>query len=115
MKQNKLTAGANVIWESSRMILSQHRAVSLLQDKNAKRQVIPELTEEEKEEIFGRLKAAKANTLKVTITVFGELETYKFIGIVTGLDPRQQLIKIEVGRNWHLIEFRDVIGVEMDG
>ena len=114
MKPNKLTPGANVMWESSRMIIPQHKEAAIRQAKEVRKQVRPELTEEELQEMFGRLKAAQSNTLEVTITLYGEYENRLLRGIVTGLDPRQRLIKIEHDYDWELIEFENVISVQLD-
>lgn len=112
MKPNKLTAGANVMWESSRMMLPEHRERSIIQNKQTNRLERPELTEEEQQELFGRLKASMSNTIEVTVTVFGEYEHTKYIGTVSGLDLRQQLVKLEWLGDWKLIDFKDIIGVE---
>ncbi|MFH5181174.1 YolD-like family protein [Paenibacillus sp. TAB 01] len=116
MKPNKLTPGSNMFWESSRMILPQHKEASIHQAKQSVKRFKPEFSEEEMGEMFGRLQVAKANTIEVTITVYGELDDQVITGNVTGLDPRLRLIKIEVEdpkHDWHLVEFSDVIGVEL--
>ncbi|MFH5182953.1 YolD-like family protein [Paenibacillus sp. TAB 01] len=115
MKPNKLTPGANVFWESSRIILPQHKGAAIRQAEEARKQSKPELMEEEEQEMFGRLSASKANTLEVTITVYGEYENRQIRGIVTGLEARHRLIKLQAGYDWELIEFKDVIHVDLDG
>lgn len=79
MKPNKLTPGANIMWESSRMIIPQHKEATIRQAQEAQKRERPDLTEEELQEMFGRLSASKANTLEVTITVYGDPETRKEI------------------------------------
>ncbi|WP_079908294.1 YolD-like family protein [Paenibacillus sp. 32352] len=113
MKPNKLTAGANVMWESSRMMLPEHRERSVFlygQEDKLKR---PELTEEEQQELFGRLKASLSNTIEVTIKVYTEYGYEKYSGVVGGLDPRHKLVKLEWRADWKLIEFRDIVGVDL--
>lgn len=114
MKPNKLTPGANIFWESSRMMLPQHKEQSFEHLGRPERLTKPELTEEEQQEMFEKLKVAKSNTLEVTIKVFGQYEIRYITGIVTGLDQRQRIIKIEADYDWTLIDFHDVIGVELD-
>ncbi|MFH5185698.1 YolD-like family protein [Paenibacillus sp. TAB 01] len=114
MKPNKLTPGANIMWESSRMIIPQHKEAAIRQARESLKRDRPELTEEELQEMFGRLSASKANTLEVTIIVYGEFENRQLRGIVTGLDPRQRLIKIEHNYDWDLIEFENVLSVQLD-
>ncbi|MDO3680657.1 YolD-like family protein [Paenibacillus ehimensis] len=104
----------NGMWESMRMMIPQHRERSVQQQREVAKQVRPELTEEEQQELFGQLRASLSNTLEVEITLFDEYENKKIIGIVTGLDPRHQLAKVQTGQSWELIQFCDVIGVEFD-
>ncbi|GAA4828212.1 hypothetical protein GCM10023310_01190 [Paenibacillus vulneris] len=103
----------NGLWESSRMMLPQHRERSVQQNNQASRMTRPELTEEEQQELFGRLKASLVNTIEVTITVYKENGYEKYTGIVGGLDPRYYLVKLEWLGDWKLIEFKDIVGVEM--
>ncbi|MCU6793045.1 YolD-like family protein [Paenibacillus sp. WQ 127069] len=77
----------------------------------------PELTEKEQSELFGRLSVSQFNNLSVKITLFGEYEDRRITGIVTGIDPRHQLIKIETTGtkwDWHLIDFANVVEVEFE-
>lgn len=113
MKPNKLTAGANVIWESSSMMLPQHKEASLHRDKQRSKNIKPELTEEEQEELFGCLRASLVNTIEVSVTIYGEFVNKQLTGVITGLDPRQRLAKLEPCKgDWELFKFDDVLRVE---
>jgi hypothetical protein len=52
--------------------------------------------------------------LVVTITVFGDFENKRITGIVTVIDTQQAIFKMGVGYDWQLIDFRDVIGVDVN-
>ncbi|MCZ8514347.1 YolD-like family protein [Paenibacillus filicis] len=112
MKNNKLTPGGNLVWEGSRMMLPEHKQALIKQRISLKKQTRPELTEEEQQEMFGRLKASRSEKIEVTITVYGEYENQSFTGIVTGIDPRLYLVKLEFNHDWKLFDFTDIIGVE---
>ncbi|TVY10351.1 YolD-like family protein [Paenibacillus cremeus] len=71
------------------------------------------MTEEEQQELFGRLKASLRNSVEVTITVFGELGNRQVTGGVAGLDPKHRLVKVETSGDWELIEFENVLAVEL--
>lgn len=58
---NKLTPGFNVMWESSRMIIPQHKEAARSQAREFIKQPRPELTEEEHQEMFGKLRASKSS------------------------------------------------------
>lgn len=77
----------------------------------------PELTESEQSELIERLSSSRSNNLSVKITLLGEYEDRRITGIVTGLDPRLHLIKIETTGtkwDWHLIDFANVVEVEFE-
>ncbi|KPV57892.1 hypothetical protein QJ48_19755 [Paenibacillus sp. A3] len=106
-------SSGNGIWESSNMMIPQHRERSVQQERETEKQVRLD-TEEEQEELFGRLRASFSNTLEVEITVFGECENRKIGGIVTGLDSRNFLVKVQKTVGWELLQLRDIIKVEFD-
>ncbi|OXM84279.1 hypothetical protein [Paenibacillus rigui] len=81
--------------------------------RELQKQTSPELMDEEREKLFGQLKAAKAHALEVTIT-YGNLKNRQVRGMVTGLDPRLHFVKVEANYDWRLIDFADVIKVELD-
>ncbi|UUZ86439.1 hypothetical protein LJK88_25545 [Paenibacillus sp. P26] len=72
----------------------------------------PERSEEELQAMFERLKESRLKYVKVTITVDGVHGNRQYTGIVTGLDPRLYLVKMQVGHDWMLFEFTDMIEVE---
>lgn len=111
---NKLTPGHNVFWESSRMIIPQHKEAAVRRDRDVVKRTRPELTEEETQEMFGKLAVSKSHTLPVTITVFGAFEDRVITGVVTGLDQRRHIVKIEADYDWQLVDFVDVVRVEID-
>lgn len=96
------------------MMLPQHKERIVEHERSTHKQTKPELTDEERQEMFGKLAASKANTLEVAVTVFGEYENRVITGIVTGLDPRRHLVKIQLVDDWDLIDFADVLKVELD-
>jgi hypothetical protein len=104
----------NGLWESSRMMLPEHKDRINRESKQKVQQNKPELMEDELQEMFERLKIAKSNTLKVTVTVFGQYGNRRITGTVTGLDPRLHLIKIQMLGDWELIDFSNVLEVELD-
>lgn len=80
-------------------------------NKDVGKQVFLKLTEEDQLELFGRLRVFWSNTIEVTITIVGEHENRKIVGVVTGLDTRQGLLKVQKKEGWELIELTDVLSV----
>lgn len=68
------------------------------------------LSDEQQREIFGRLRASRSNTLKVTVTFYDGREYRETTGIVAYMD--QRYIKLELDRGWTLVGLADVAGVE---
>jgi hypothetical protein len=68
----KLTGNGR--WESSRIIIPEHKEAMIRHDIESKKLKRPNLTDEEKEYVFGLLYSAKANTLPVTVKVFRSYE-----------------------------------------
>ncbi|MFB0841760.1 YolD-like family protein [Paenibacillus oleatilyticus] len=68
------------------------------------------LTDEQQQEIFGRLRASWSNTLKVTVTFYDRHEYRQTTGIVEAMDKRY--IKLELDRGWTLVGLADITGVE---
>lgn len=102
----------NGLWDTSRMMLPQHRERSVELDNERKKLVRPALDEEEQQRILGYLKASKAKSIEVSVTVFGEFSHKTITGVVTGLD--RHLVKIAYTGGWQLVNFNDVIGVYYD-
>ncbi|MFC6231591.1 YolD-like family protein [Paenibacillus allorhizosphaerae] len=94
-------------------MLTDHKQGLIVRIGGLKKILRPELTEEEQHEMYSRLKVSRSEYLQVTITVYGEYGNLQFSGIVTGLDPRLFLVKLQLRYDWKLIEFTDIIGVEL--
>lgn len=95
-------------------MLPEHRERSVQLSIQAEKMTRPELTEEEQQELFGRLKASLVNSIEVTVTVYREFGYEKYTGIVGGLDPRHKLVKLDWLGDWKLIEFKDIIDVQLE-
>ncbi|MFE5323807.1 YolD-like family protein [Paenibacillus sp. NPDC056579] len=116
MKPAKWTSEANVIRESSGMMLPEYREENVFYYDQDEKWRKPVLTEEEQQEMFRRLRDSKAKAVEVCVRVYGEHETRNITGIVTGLDNYpglldQYLVKIEAKGDWQLFNFSDVIEV----
>ncbi|MFE5321835.1 YolD-like family protein [Paenibacillus sp. NPDC056579] len=101
------------MWESPRMKLPEHREQSVILYEQEDKLKRPEITEEEQQEMFGKLKVSKANAVEVCITVFNDFEIQQITGVVTGLD--KYLVKMKINNDWQLFKFEGIIGVDIDG
>lgn len=107
----KLTGNGR--WESSRFIMPEHRAAMLRYDLERQKIKRPELTDEEKEAVFGLLQSAKDNTLPVTIKVFTLYEIAHTTGTVDKFDQQLRFVKLEIGNgDFRQIPYEDILGAE---
>jgi hypothetical protein len=67
----------------------------------------------EQQSLLELLKHSKTARREIVITVFGKEENRPIHGIVTGLDPRLHLVKVETKADWHLIDLAKVVKVSL--
>ncbi|WP_282942789.1 YolD-like family protein [Paenibacillus sp. RC67] len=94
------------------MMLPEHKERGFQLNNQANKMARPEFTEDEQLELFRWLKASLVNTIEITITVYSNYGIETYTGIVSGLDSRQYLVKLDWLGDWKLIDFKDIIGAE---
>ncbi len=84
----------NGLWESSRMILPEHRTAYLQQRKEQERINKPQLDEQEQEYIYRLLTNSLKLKSSITLSLFEPFGNRKVTGVVTAINRQQQLIKL---------------------
>lgn len=112
MKHNKLSPDSNILWESSRMILPEHRERLIQHRKELNKRTKPERDEQALESIIRGLAAAIYTKEEVSIVVWDEYEDRVFQGKIIKLDQINKRIKVEneEGYSWILLE--DIMQIE---
>lgn len=105
---NKLSKGSNMMWESSRIIIPEHREAYLEMIKDNKRKERPVLDEQEIEEITIRLTESLYNDRIVTIKIFDPFETIEITGKVIKLNQNELLVD-HGKKTW--IKYNDIVFV----
>lgn len=102
MKPNKLTPGYNLMWESSRMMLPEHKQVLRAHQKELKKQVKPILDEQQIMLFSEQLAEARYFKKTIKIKVFDPYQTLYVSGKVMKVDQLEQRIKLVTidGINW---------------
>lgn len=95
MKANKLTAGSNLMWESSRMMLPEHVAALNEQKRESMKKARPELDEQAFLEIFYSIDEAYNSQSLVKVIIFDDYEDREYIGVITKVDQQLKKIKLE--------------------
>lgn len=95
MKPNKLTPGANVMWESSRMMLPEHVESILKQKQEVKKKPKPEFDEQHLEQVERMVSDYIRTDVKLFIVIYGEYEDKEYYAQITKIDPSLRRMKLE--------------------
>lgn len=114
MKVNKLTEGYNLRWESSRMMLPEHKEAILEHQKADQRKGHPGLDEQLQQLLEYTIRECMVQGTAVKVTVFGEYENVYYTGKITKIDAQLGRIKIEGEESCELIwlSLADILEVE---
>jgi nucleoid DNA-binding protein len=103
----------NGLWESSRMMLPEHKERIRSRRKEMNRKQRPELDALELERFYRLLAESAAEGTQVRLTLFGEFEDQHRSGTVSRIDALHGRVKLRVGseeEEW--FEVRDLVGVD---
>ena len=105
----KLTG--NGLYESSRMILAEHRKAIIKMQHEANRKQKPILHEDEWQIIFENINLSIHSKEEVCVTIFGEYEDRDIQGVVTSVNQYSKKFKIEFEGDFEWIDFSELISV----
>ncbi|MFD7521382.1 YolD-like family protein [Paenibacillus chitinolyticus] len=101
----------NGLYESSRMMLPEHKEAYLRHQRELNRRAHPSLEDEERQRIGSLLAQAKTTGRMLTLTVYGPFEDEEITGIVRRIDPLKQEIHLEVPGNVRRLAFDDILRI----
>lgn len=115
MKQQptKVTPGYNVMWESSRMIIPQHKEALLNYGRTREARERPQLDNQEFEEIGRIIQQAAETGRLIRLTIFDPIQDVVVIGQVQMIDPYEQRIRLAHDGKKTWVTFGDVMSVEI--
>ncbi|MBO2944986.1 YolD-like family protein [Paenibacillus sp. F411] len=85
----------NGLWQSSRMMLFEHRDAILSKQEQKQRQTRPILDEQETERIAEKLSQAYHSGATVQIQVYGEYGNQQVEGSISRIDAQLQRLRIQ--------------------
>lgn len=88
----KLTG--NGLFESSRMMLPEHKEAYIAHQRRLEQKKRPLLDEQKLEEISSFIQDSYKHHIAVKITVFDQYEERQYVGVVTHLDPILKKLKL---------------------
>ncbi|ASA22053.1 YolD-like family protein [Paenibacillus donghaensis] len=102
----------NGLWESSRMIIPEHKLRIISEERNQVRRVKPELDEFRLAEIERGLRLSLNERVPVTITMYDPFEEPQYKGIVLSVDRQLRQIKLRWSEDdWDWIKIEDILAV----
>lgn len=113
MRVNKLTAGKNMMWESSRMMLPEHKEAILKQNKSVNKKVKPILDEQRIEELVRTIAVAVFAEQTVKIQLFDEYEYIYLYGKIDKIQPESKQLKIRADDSYEWVKLDDVMEIEL--
>lgn len=101
----------NGIWESSRMMLPQHRERIVENQRLLRKKTKPFIHEDEWEIIFQNINLSLNEQEPVKVTIFGENEYSELRGVVTSISQYQKKLKVENECGYEWVDFDEIISV----
>lgn len=112
MKPNKLTPGYNVMWESSRMIIPEHKEALLRHYRDRNKRERPQLDEQAFAEIGQVIQEAAETGRMIRLTVFDPIQDVEVVGKVQMIDPYEQRIRLAHDGKKTWVPFGDILSAQ---
>lgn len=100
------------MWESSRILLPEHREAYLSQRRQANRHLQPELDEQRLDELSNEVTAAIRRQSRVKIFVYDPYENKSFTGRIRTMDPIRRKLCLETNDERIWINIRSIVKIE---
>lgn len=107
---NKLTEGSNLLWESSRIILPEHKERIRIRREEARRggkRERPQLDEQEAERINEAIMRSLHERVPVRLRMYDPFEELIVEGVVEQVNPVRRRIRVD--GEW--FDIADIVGV----
>lgn len=101
----------NGLFESSRMMLPEHKEAYILHQQNLRKNSPPQLDDQEIERISILIAESMQFRKEVTVVLFGEFDMRTLTGIVTKINPQEKIVRIEQGNDYQWIRIAEIINV----
>jgi len=103
----------NGLFESSRMILPEHREAWLTHIQEQKRRVKPELDEQEIQRISEVLGESYSNNSTVDLVIFNPFNDETVSGVVVGLDVTTRRVKLMLDEEYRWISLAEIMSANV--
>ncbi|SFE14883.1 YolD-like protein [Paenibacillus algorifonticola] len=100
----------NGLWESSRMMLPEHKEAYILYQQNLRKNSRPQLDDQETERLSSIIAESMLFRKEVTLVLFGEFDNSELTGVVTKIDQQQKNVRLARGNDFVWINTENIIG-----
>lgn len=101
----------NGLWESSRMMLPEHKVRIIRDEREMLRRIKPILDEQKLEEIECTLALSLRSHVRVTVVLFDPFENTTTSGFVTSIHTHSREFKLQWAEEWKWINVDDLVEV----
>lgn len=108
---NKLTPGRNLLWESSRMMLPEHKEAYIAQQKSIKQKKRPTLDEQRLQELSLVIAEAISTQCRVAIQLYDPYDDIVIQGRIERIQPLYRKLKLIEEEEASWIALEDIIDV----
>lgn len=102
----------NGLWESSRMMLPEHKEAILNSNRYLQKRTRVQLDEQELERVSRILMESQHEGREVALRLFGEYEDHNLYGIVARLDPSGRRVCLQTYSGMEWVLWRDIVSAE---
>ncbi|MFD2612943.1 YolD-like family protein [Paenibacillus gansuensis] len=113
MKINKLTAGRNLLWESSRMMLPEHKEQILQHRSRLEHKEKPVLDEHRLQELSQAITDAMMHGWAATVTLYDPVEPQSVTGRVLTIDPLGRKLILSWDGEKRSVPLSDIMDITM--
>jgi hypothetical protein len=114
-KVNKLTPGANLLWESSRMMLPEHKEAIARHRRELQRKEKPVLDEQRLIELSHVLSEARQRRLDVRLVLYDPYAEQVLTGRIIKIDPVQRKMRLATAEGEVWISLDDILDARVAG
>lgn len=101
----------NGLWESSRVMLPEHKSRNIRDERETLRRGKPVLDEQKLEEIECTLALSLRNHVRVTVVLFAPFENKLLSGFVTSIHTHSREFKLQWAEEWKWINVDELVEV----
>lgn len=102
----------NGLWESSRMMLPEHKEAILEYNRRQHRRSRILLDEQEMEEISRRIAESLRDNKEIGLRLYGEFGDRRVRGVVEAVRPGERRFRLNTDGNSEWIAFADIVSTE---